>query len=442
MKNHKDRGSALIITVLVSSIFIIFASVLAILGVTEAKRTERQHDIVQAYYVARSGADSAASWIMGLDPTQLFNLDFPIFLSGKLSQDDFKVEISKDADELIIESTGFVGEVSDKIELVMKPSRVEDVITGFDMAAFSMSGISIGGSSTIIGPVCSNSSKDSSIELSGSARIDGDLYVVPGADADKVVDLSGSASIHGDIKVLNSPRRYLAPKFPDFPEHLPLPADVSPVVGGNLIVGNWPHEEYTISGDCSYSGITVSGNGSLIIELGESIRRIKVGKLEINQGNIILKGQGRLELYVEDSFKIGGSSAINGDGTSDQLLLYYAGDQPMNIKGSTKVVGNVYIKEAALNLGGSGNIVGNIVTGGKDVNIGGGSSVYASALYAPYADVVIRNSGIFKGAVVAGDVRVQGGSSIIYDDSVSEGMLIPVEDGQGNFLSYEKDYWK
>ena len=67
----------------------------------------------------------------------------------------------------------------------------------------------------------------------------------------------------------------------------------------------------------SYYEIEVTSDRTLTIDLKNQTRVIRVKNLEIKQGHIKLKNKGengRLILYVENSFTLNGSSTINYSG--------------------------------------------------------------------------------------------------------------------------------
>ncbi|ABO49578.1 hypothetical protein Dred_1043 [Desulforamulus reducens MI-1] len=169
---------------------------------------------------------------------------------------------------------------------------------------------------------------------------------------------------------------------------------------------------WKIDEDGYYDKISIKGDRTLCIDLKGETRKLRVKNLDIQQGNIVLVGEGRLILYVENDFNLSGSSTINANGESNSLIMYYQGKDSLKFAGDTRFKGSIYAKNANISIQGSNNIIGNVITGGKYVSVQGDADVYPMILYAPKAELTVTGSGKILGTVVVDDCIVQGDSRI------------------------------
>jgi len=144
-------------------------------------------------------------------------------------------------------------------------------------------------------------------------------------------------------------------------------------------------------------------------------RTIRAESFAIGQGHIVLHGEGKLVLYVEDSFTLTGSSTINGNGNSADTHMYYSGAETVSVKGNTKFVGSMYVEQADMDIGGSNGITGHIISGGTSIDIDGAAQADVRMLYAPNAHVQLGGSGVIRGAVVSNQFTASGAAQVFFD---------------------------
>ncbi|OPL10619.1 MAG: hypothetical protein AVO34_10525 [Firmicutes bacterium ML8_F2] len=213
--------------------------------------------------------------------------------------------------------------------------------------------------------------------------------------------------VSGEILLLDEPRVYPTPTFPEFPTNL--------TDRGNF---STPTEQtYLINSDGRYDTFEITSNRVLNIDMNGGNRIIRVGNLNISQGHINLINVGansRLTLYVENSFTLDGSSTINNGGSVSNVMIYYKGLSAPNIGGNTRYVGNYFAESAGLTIAGSNGITGNIITLGSSVNITGDARMLTRVLYAPNAHVVIGGSGAVTGSIIANSILVDGNGRVYY----------------------------
>ncbi|TVP98970.1 MAG: hypothetical protein EA359_17625 [Balneolaceae bacterium] len=306
-------------------------------------------------------------------------------------------------------------------------------------------------SGKVWGSVYTNAVNPASIKYTNwSAEITGNLYVGQGGNPAIVAPpisqwhpghvKGSSASISSPIPPQNMP----LPEFPEIPQNQTiLPAIHLSGVGFQLL-------DLT-GGDAYVPTIDVHNSTHLTVNVGSHDRILRVNNFNMTQGhlNIISQGDGRLQLIVENTFNIGGSSSMNNninlDGNSQSplgLLFAYAGSQKLTIGGNIPINANIFIKDADLQLGNSGQINGNIITGGSNVNIDGGSGNNSRVVYAPNAHVTMGGSGTVNGSIVAKSFSGSGGYLVNYTDEFMDTLPdLNSGGGGGNITNYSIAYW-
>jgi len=456
----RERGFALVTSLIVSAVLGLLAAsalVYARSGAVMAERDERQ---MQAYYLARSGAGAVAAWmedhpqeghaLIGRETTAETPLGDGAIAKVRVYYKD--PSNPRQPNGVVIESRGRVGQVERTVYLYMT-ENYEPQRPNLDMAVFSLSSISLSGSARIINQSTgkaagTNSVAGGAVVLTGDPRIEGSLYIGPGGDPSTVVSCPSWQSltyfITGGVANLEAIRSYPPVHFPPFPEDLPQkPA---------LVVHGGPGSDVTIEGDGYYPGISVQSDRRLTVRLNGGQTRIRVGELDVSQGHIVLEGEGKLVLYVDSRFDLGGSSTINVnpsvghgdsvaykyDGDPLALTLYYEGAQAVSPAGATRFVGTFFSRQAEIEIGGSGGLVGAIITSGSRVRITGDASADVRVLYAPLAAVEITGSGKLKGAIVAGSFSASGAASVVYSEPAYE---FPLPVGPETYR-YRRGYWR
>ncbi len=439
LKNEK--GLAMAMAIIIGLVVTVSGIVVWQVSSSDTMQVARDEDNTQAFFYAKSGVELAVGLLQN-DPDYLAHGEESVFY-GKLGDTAFsstetadytiKFEIERDNNDYIIRSTGIVRSGSalgaqaaaSALGFRINIQQLEES-TGvgggggqmppLDMIFAISSGteaININGSSRIEGKTGTNSTAANGVYLSnaGGNRIIGDLLIGPGGISGTVVNRTEKVS--GSITNLNSTRNYSLPQFPSFPEFQA--CETSIILSGS--------NSWTINSDGCYPKIEVKSNTTLTINTGNGDRIIRVGDLDIAQGHIVLQGTGRLIIYVDNNFNMGGSSTINNNGDFNKVIMYYQGANEIQWTGNQRFFGSVYLKEADLTIGGSTRITGHIVSGAENVEISGNAQAYVRAIYAPHASLVLKQSGAVRGVVVAKDIELIGNCSIIYDDSMNIAFL-------------------
>lgn len=480
MSKKSQKGSALVMALLIGLMATVLGTALYSVSTANAKQVQQQSNQLQADYYAKSGVNLALGIITNHNGNYLDEDDPPVHFWGTL-EDGLVDELTDDLTDsytihvkiwvkgnyYYIDSEGIMrgtGQQSGGTSVAQSSSignayyrisrqAVEEYNSNtpngsggsnnsgtgqppsldkiFAVGVNSSDGkaVELTGSSSIYGDVGINSIAQNSFDFSsGNTCIyNGDLYIGPNGDPDTVISYpknwrkASTVIPNGTIKNLTAVQSYPLPTFPEFPSYTPIQS---------MDAGWWPIPEggFQISQSGQYSSINVTNQ--LTINIGNQDVIIRTGSLSVTgSGQIILNrtGTGKLILYVDNGFTLNGSSTINNNGNYNSLVMYYAGTNPIDVGGSTKFVGSVYAKTANISIQGSGGITGHIVTGGSEVNVQGSASANVRAFYAPLASLEVTGSGSIRGAVVANDIKVQGSSCITYDDSFNSDFLDQLE---------------
>ncbi|NLI11365.1 DUF7305 domain-containing protein [Pelotomaculum propionicicum] len=444
---NNQKGFALPLALIVMVFFVMLSGALIQYSLSENKMSAVDLKKMQAHYIAQSGAESVAAYIINnpLSAKNLINKTTDPRVS--LGEGTFAATVTGQADgPLTIFSTGYVNayspdrEITETVSLSMVPQYTSSGT--FPEAIFSNLGFRMD-NGTITGDIATNSNVSNCLNLSGNPNIYGDLYIGPEGDpASAVLFPWGEQStfLHGDVANLSEERTYELPPFPVFPE-LPPPAEGGPVSNGVLTVGNWPYQNVTISAGAHYTNIKIVSNFTLTIDVGSGESELRVDNLNIESGYIVLQGTGSLKLYVGNSFMLTAGSKVNQNGNPNRLTMYYKGTGAVNPGGDTKFNGLVYVNSADVNITNSGGITGHIVSGGGVVNVSGDASAMVRVLYAPNATVNFTGSGHLKGAIICNNLTMSGGTYVTYDDTNND--TFPYSVGGPSTLSgYRKGLWQ
>lgn len=427
----------------------VLMTAIGIYVVAENKNTLSQERNTQAYYIARAGVVATTEWITGMttaEQTAFEALSFPITSEPEaFGEGEFIVTIEKNGTTLTLTSVGRVLSavtssgneyVENSVSTVLTRSA-SGAITTFDKAAFAMSKLSFGGN-VIEGGAGVGSFDDDAFDITNWGTLDA-IYLPVGADASEVIktpsqwyNLDTSKIHYEEIP------SYPEPVFPDFPSGLLTRSDVS--LSGNKTA--------TINTSGYYNNITINNDCKLTIDTSNGNIDLVVNTLNIQQGHIIITGNNKVNLYVNNITRIKGSINNGGQGNTpnssadkSKLALYYNGDasKTVSFDGETVIQGSVYLNKASLDLTGGAKVLGDIITAGTSIKISGGFEAYPQVLYAPNAKVTISGGGAVYGAIVADEIEMTGGSRVVLENG-SIDPTVPIEVG-GGASSYTQQYW-
>jgi hypothetical protein len=419
-----EKGSALITVLIVMGVLTVLGAALLHYSLTDNLQVINDEKRMQAHYLARSGAEAVADYIMK-------NPDGVDELLGKktepveLGEGTFQVEVTKkDNGELLIESKGEVDDFIRTVKLTMVPYGLGD------FAIFCNSSVSTENNFEVWGDIGSNSATGGSITFDNNAEIHGDILVGPGGDPDEVVIFKKRSKIVQDGKVgrLDSQIQYQEPKFPGFPNLDPK---------NDIILSGTNKDE--IDKDGYYEKITLSKSSELSIDVKSVVRKIVVDELIIeNSGKIIIKGEGDLKLYIGKSLMMVNNGNIFTGEDEKKVTIYCKEDSNINIMNKTEFYGTLFLDCASFNVTNSAKIHGNIIaTKTLEKMEFCNSFTLIGAIYAPKSEIVFNNNCTITGLVIADSIKSYNKFNIVYDNQILD---FPYEDFEIN-SGFRKGIW-
>lgn len=189
----------------------------------------------------------------------------------------------------------------------------------------------------------------------------------------------------------------------------------------DIVTGNWGSgAEIEYSG--RYNKIDIETQ--LTINLKNEDILIAVDEMSVTgAGKVVVNrtGKGNLHIVVLNSLNLAGDGQINKKNSSSEEyvnLYYLSSSNPLNILGNTKVDGSLYIENESLTISGSGTVTGKVITDGDSVILSGAGvsgTGAAGDLYASEATITLSGGAKLSGGIVSGgdSVELSGGISEI-----------------------------
>ncbi len=432
---------ALILVMALSFAVMIYALTINTSSLTADMRNVDSYSIGQARSIAQSAAQVAVAKILDADDTEFnpapgstihFPADGTSFSSWADLEGEYRLRIQNQDDTLIVMQA--IGRFNGR-EYPVRVGMANDGTSGggwpvMDMAVFAEETIDIQ-NGNIVGNIGTNSTFPGTFSFGGNPNVRANqdtLFVGPGVYPGAVISVPHSHGPLNDIAKENLPelRYYPLPHFPESPDF---------GFSQGSVTTNWPNIHITLDpheyNNKYFDEIKVESSRQLTFNVGDSHRSIRVGHLNLEQGDIHINGSGSLTIYVDDNITISGSSKLNYSGETDQLFVYYNGESELRVAGNTRFNAGIFAKEANIVLVGSGQIFGHIITGGLDVSVGGAG--VSRVVYAPNAHVRLHGSGA-TGAIVANTFRMNGNPLTYSPNYDSELPELTFEDTGGEGL--------
>jgi len=298
-------------------------------SVADSQHVSRDEKRMQAYYIARSGADAVAEWIIN-DPSpdastnraksliDATDSNTNQFGSGSLGAGTFEIDVTgSSTGTTLIKSTGFVGDTKKKVTVSLYKRNVyENVIYANKV-----------------------------VDLQNNSLIKGDIQA--GEDI-----IGATENIDGKWFIESS--FYPDKTFPTLPFNDPFNITSNPE---------------TITDEHSYGEIQLN-NETLIFNTGageDGVLRVVVNKLTVNNGILKVEGNGKLELYINDLFDFKGEifSPV------DKFYIFGAEDCDISLQTGNNVFnGYIYAPKADIEYK-SGIYTGAMIARNADVGSGG-----------------------------------------------------------------------
>ncbi|AEE96321.1 DUF7305 domain-containing protein [Mahella australiensis] len=453
MRRRGSKGSALMLTVMMSLILLTLTAGMSFYAVAEVKQTALQQKKMQAHYIARSGAELAVKWLtfMSSDQASDFaDLSFPVYSAETPFGDgSFLITIENDTDTLTVISRGRVRDTSGFVEdtVVAVVEKVEaSTSVPIEYAIFGKNKITASGGGNITGDIAINSGKNGAISFSGNPSLQNcTIHIPEGANPNVVINKPHwyiLPPVKSDVppdKIYPLPQPPTAPSFPIFPTDLPDKGD---------IVLYWALTTLTVQGNALYNKVEIPYNGCVLTVNAPSDTVIHIRKLNISSdGKIQINGNGKVALYIDNytgsggffitsqhpenvtvywksDFNLAAAATIGGDVHAERNISIsggasingdiYMGGSSVNISGNAHISGAIHSGNASVALSGGAEVAGDIYTSGPNVDLSGGIKIGGS-IYGGNTDIIFSGSAtVERNIVTAGDtVNMSGGTDIV-----------------------------
>lgn len=317
-----QKGAAMMLTLIVVLVLSILGTALWQYGMTSTIQVDKEVKKKQADYIARSGAEAVAAYILNTsDPIEM--KDYLDNVDGKLSEPvtlgdgSFQVQISRDDRKVIIQSTGTVQEQTSTTSIVLNESVVSSFPSEiFSNVMFSTSDIILNGSPSIIG----------NIESTGTVTING---------------------LSDPVYIEHSNKQYL-------PVSYPIHSSTD-----TLTIEN--NDTEIISSEAQYSSIHVKNGGTLNFQLPGSDMTVIIDSLDVD-GTLTITGSGRLYLYTNNFTGSGSGCEVNVN-SALPLSSFFVLMPPGGICDVSRFWGLFYGPGADMTLNGGPSFKGAMIAG-------------------------------------------------------------------------------
>ncbi len=283
-------------------------------SVTDTMHVALDADRMQAHYLARSGADALAEFLVRNPSraTEMIAKTATNKATGTLGNDkNFQVNVTGDPKSLItITSEGKSGEATESLMLDLTPLTAKEI---FNNAIFSKA----------------------NLDVTAMKSVTGDL------------ESAGNIFAPSDYRyrvVRNSERVFSSPLIPS------LPIDPS---GINISVNN--NETRTITGNFAYDTIAMAPNATLVFDNRGGVQQVAVRSLT-TKGNISVVGAGRLELYITGSADFQTPLVVNHNNPNN-LFVFLADNTTLAIQANGQINAFIYGPNANVQIQSGNSIV-------------------------------------------------------------------------------------
>jgi hypothetical protein len=422
----EKRGSAIITVLIVMGVLTLLGAAILQYSVNDNLQVHNDEKRMQAHYLARSGAEAVANYIMN-------HSDEVDELVGKetepveLGKGTFKVKVTEQNPEgLLIESTGYVDDFERTVKLQLLPYGSHGL---GDFALFCNSGLNAHNHFTVMGDgdVGTNAEDPGSIEFHNQININGKI-LVPNGDPNIVT---------GNVEIgrLASKVTFAIPDFPNFPK----------------LVSNSPirlnSDKLKIEEDEDYGSIKSGKNESLSLEIHvgdkDNVREVVVNELTADKDlTIELVGDGRLKLYVKSLLRAGKTCNIN-DGSVNALTVYMGNNSEIQFINDGVFKGTIFFKN-------KGNITitkmviyGHIISAGKEELVinGHNNTTINGIIYAPNGRIKFHNHFTMNRGLIVADFLDVHCHFNLHEYAVPDDLPADIDIGIVSSKGYQKGLW-
>lgn len=321
-----EKGIAIPLVMLVITVMMLFGTAMYYFSTTDTVQVSRDVKKIQAYYVAKSGVDATASWIIE-EFKHVDELSLPLNGTGSLDNGTFNVSVDVlDSGLIKIISVGTVGNVKETVTLTLSQQGL------FDNALFGTAFIALKGKVTVVGNIESNGP----------------------------VSYTGNSYIHEGNTKEWSDRNY--------------PSVIFPSNTSTAVIEIKNNDKHIIDSNQSINKININNGGTLEFVLNNSVLKVVVNEIDA-KGKVIVKGTGTLILYTKEFIAGGNAEIINETGSTASLIVLLPPNGVINFGGSPSFHGVVYGPDSTASFSGDTSFSGAVVSG-DIINNGNPTIVY------------------------------------------------------------------
>lgn len=345
LKNRKGMAMPAVLMVLL--IVTILGAALLRVAVADSIHASRDRSRMQAYYLARSGAEATEKWI--LDNTTSFNsikdkTSSPATIPESGVDGTFTVKVTGSLSNIVlIEATGTVRGVTATATkaLISSGDILDDIV--FDDTVYAKNLVVLSGNVTI----------DGTVAYGGSITTNGNTTITGGPPVQKDRELP-------------------SPVFPANPTTSVLTFDLkNSNTSSNTVVNNLggfnTTDKMLVANTFSYN----ANNKTLTVNTGTTgdVVRLVTRTFNFNGGSMVLTGTGRFELYVSESMSLGAGVAINEGGSAKRFLVLMGEGSSFTKAGNASFTGVIYGPQANVTVNGTDNFTGAVI--GENTTLSG-----------------------------------------------------------------------
>ena len=156
------------------------------------------------------------------------------------------------------------------------------------------------------------------------------------------------------------------------------------------------------------------------------------------ESNVNFTGTGEIKFYVRQNLSSNNTfslplanNSVVGRSDRPHLFLVYV-DQTMPTmtvtpSNNSRIFGSFMFNNANLNFSNNVAFGGYLMTGGTTVSLSNNADVFTALYYAPNANVIIRQNGIVRGAIIANNVTMENNAIIQYEPAFLTNFPFAVE---------------
>lgn len=270
---NNERGAALPLVLTIVIVMSLLGTAIWQYSVTDTLNVSREEHKMQAYYLARSGADLVASAIITNSVSAAALINAPKSSPVNLGDGSFEVDVAGNLNNITINSTGIVNDVSQSTNLSLTKLTPKEI---FNNVIYAKEPYDV-----------------TKMNVSGSLESNNTI---------------GTSSGYGYAVKPNSSRYFPPPIIPNLTSK------------GSLSVGN--KDTTTVNEDGEYTSIDVSNGGTLIFDTKGGTLRIVTSTLT-SKDTIRVIGGGTLLLYIRNTAYISTKGIFN-DVDKNNLVLFLA----------------------------------------------------------------------------------------------------------------------